>query len=155
MHIVRLSIALAVVWLLLSGHYNPLMLCFGAVSVALVVMITKRMQVVDRESYPLTINLSVVRYMVLLTVKIIQSNWDVVLRITGIRPTTSRFVTLPLPSDDELTNVIYANAITLTPGTASIAIVGDSLLVHTISEESAKALLEGEIAEILPEAKLP
>ena len=153
MHIVRLSIALAVVWLLLSGHYNPLMLSFGVFSIAAVMLITQRMRVVDKESYPLAVNLSVLTYMVTLTVKIIQSNWDVVLRITGLRPTTSRFVRLPLPSDDELTNVIYANAITLTPGTASVAIEDNTLIVHTISEESARALLAGDIADILPRAK--
>ena len=49
---VTLTIALALLWFLLSGHTEPLILAFGALSVAFVVWLSRRMSVVDGESYP-------------------------------------------------------------------------------------------------------
>lgn len=151
MHVIRLGMVLALLWLFLSGHYTALMLAFGGCSIAFVIYLTSRMDDVDKEAYTILINLSVLTYLSRLCIKVIASNWDVVLRITGIKPVTSRFVELPLPSDDELTNVIYANAITLTPGTASITMEKGKLLVHTMSEEGAQALLDGDMEVILPD----
>ena len=41
------------VWLLLSGHLEPLMLGLGLASVLLTVILIRRMTLIDHESYPL------------------------------------------------------------------------------------------------------
>jgi multicomponent Na+:H+ antiporter subunit E len=41
--------------------------------------------------------------------------------------------------------VLYANSITLTPGTVSIRVHGTKITVHAIADEVADDLLEGEM----------
>ena len=45
----------------------------------------------------------------------------------------------------ELGQVIYANSITLTPGTVSMRVSEDSILVHAIAAAPAAALEAGEM----------
>ncbi len=49
-----LTLFLAIVWLLLSGHFEPLILSFGAASVVFVVFLAHRMDVIDHEGHPST-----------------------------------------------------------------------------------------------------
>ena len=146
----RLSITLALLWLLLSGHYNPLMLLFGAVSVAFVVWLTSRMDEVDKDRFTLFVTRDFVVFLARLFKRVITSNIDVSLRILGLRPINPRFVEVDMPFDDELSRVLYANAITLTPGTSSISMQGNKLLVHAISEEGANDLVTGDMLGIMP-----
>ena len=45
----------------------------------------------------------------------------------------------------ELGRVILANSITLTPGTVSVVLQGDRILVHALSFEGAEEDLSGEM----------
>jgi multicomponent Na+:H+ antiporter subunit E len=78
------------------------------------------------------------------------SNYDVTLRVLGIRPVQSTFITIEVPFDNDVAKVLYANAITLTPGSASIVLSDTTLLVHTISEQGAQDLAQGDILNIMP-----
>ena len=53
MRYLSLAALLAVLWLGLSGHFEGLILAMGAASVALVVWLARRMQVIDEEGMPL------------------------------------------------------------------------------------------------------
>jgi len=52
-----------------------------------------------------------------------------------------------------LSRVIYANAITLTPGTVSVKVdtSKESIMVHSLSIESAEDLCSGRMANAVPE----
>jgi multicomponent Na+:H+ antiporter subunit E len=148
--ILRLSLTLALVWLLLSGYFHNLMLFFGLCSVVIVVIINKRMYEVDGDNYTMHLTPDVLLYMLRLWKRILISNIDVTLRILGFKPAQSQFVTLPLRFKDDFSKVLYANAITLTPGSASITMTEDTLLVHTISDAGAQDLLDGDMERIIP-----
>ena len=45
----------------------------------------------------------------------------------------------------DLGQVIYANSITLTPGTISVDVANGEILVHALSFEGAETLMEGEM----------
>ncbi len=145
-HTLYLSIALAAIWLLNSGHYNPLLLCLGALSIALVVWIARKMDVVDHEGQPINATLKMPVYFVWLMKEIVLSNIDVVKRIwlapNSISPTVA---TLPLSQEDDMGRVIYANSITLTPGTVTLDLSDQEVTVHALTEEGLKALQEGEM----------
>jgi multicomponent Na+:H+ antiporter subunit E len=143
-------VILIVVWLLLSGIYEPLMLSFGVVSVFISLWLTKRMLRIDQEQYTFFVTISLVKFLGQLFYKIVVSNYDVTLRVLGIRPVQSTFITIDMPFDNDVAKVLYANAITLTPGSASIALSGHTLLVHTISEQGAQDLAQGDILNIMP-----
>lgn len=150
-HLLRLGVILVVIWLLLSGIYEPLMLSFGVISVLISLWLTKRMLRIDQEQYTFFVTLSLIKFLGQLSYKIILSNIDVTLRVLGIKPVESTFITIKVPFDNDVAKVLYANAITLTPGSASIALSENTLLVHTISEQGAQDLADGDILNILPE----
>ena len=58
---------------------------------------------------------------------------------------TPRLVRVPLSQSNELATVIYANSITLTPGTVSVDIEGDEIIVHALTQELMDGLTEGDM----------
>ena len=60
-------------------------------------------------------------------------------------------ITLPLTQKSDLGRVIYANAITLTPGTVSVQLDRDTITVHALAKETADALATGEMARKVPD----
>ena len=104
----------------------------------------------DQERYTFFMGGSFIVFLYKLGIKVIQSNIDVSLRILGIRPVESTFVSIKMPFDDDVAKVLYANAITLTPGSSSIALSDDVLLVHTISEQNAIDLANNDMLDIMP-----
>jgi len=149
-HKVRLTIILVLTWLLLSGMFEPLMLGFGAASVIFAMWITGRMLRIDQERYTFFVTLSFISFLFKLSIKVIQSNIDVSMRILGFRPVESTFITIPMPFNSDVAKVLYANAITLTPGSSSIALSENSLLVHTISNQGATDLANNDMLKIMP-----
>lgn len=147
----RLAIILVATWILLSGMFEPLMLSFGVFTVIFTMWITNRMLNVDKEHYSLTVTFAFVSFLSKLAVKVVQSNIDVSLRILGFRPVESTFINIPMPFEDDVSKVIYANAITLTPGSSSIALSNDCLLVHTISTNGADDLANNDMLDIMPQ----
>jgi multicomponent Na+:H+ antiporter subunit E len=76
-HVLGLGLALAGLWILLSGIFQPLILIFGAVSCVLVLYICRRMDVVDHEAVPLQVRFGIIGYWIWLTREIAKSNYDV------------------------------------------------------------------------------
>ncbi len=145
-HTIYLSIALAAVWLLNSGHYNFLLLGLGALSIALVVWIAHKMDVVDHEGQPINATMKMPVYFAWLLKEILLSNIDVVKRIWlspgSISPTVG---TLKISQKDDMGRVIYANSITLTPGTVTLDLQDDEVTVHALTEEGLSELSKGEM----------
>ena len=143
-HSLSLGAVLFIVWLLLSGHYEPLTLSFGVFSCALVVVITQRMDVIDREGHPIHLTWNALTYWPWLLWEIAKANVDVGRRVLSpdmpISPTMIRVKT---SQKSDLGRVIYANSITLTPGTIAVDVTGGEILVHALSREAARDLEEG------------
>ena len=150
-HFVGMFFALGLLWLLLSTYFQPLLLGFGVFSVLLTIWIVHRMDVIDHESRPLHLTRLLPKFWVLLFWEIIKSNIDVVLQVLGVRPISPTLSSIALPQKTDLGRVIYANAITLTPGTVSIELNPEQVLVHTLSTDAADELRRGYLASIVPE----
>lgn len=139
LHALSLAVLLFTLWLLLSGHYVPLLLGLGAASVLFVVALARRMDVIDHESVPIHLRLrAVAGYWLWLIKEIAKANLAVTRLVLARQPAISPtlFPTRPLQRTD-LGRVIYANSITLTPGTVSVVVEGDTLLVHALTREGA------------------
>lgn len=146
LHAVSLSVVLYVLWLLLSGHYEPLLLILGAASCGLVLWIAHRMDVVDHEGHPLHLTWEVLTYWPWLLWEIVKSNIEVAGLILSPRmPISPKIIKVTATQADELGYVIYANSITLTPGTVSLYVRGNTIGVHAITEQMAEALETGEM----------
>ena len=146
MRSISLGGALLVIWLLLSGHYDALLISFGVLSCALVTAIAVRMDLVDREGHPIYLIARALRYWPWLVWEIVKANWDVARRVLSPGPNISpTLVHVSASQKTDLGQVIYANSITLTPGTVSVDVAGGTILVHALSREGAAALQEGDM----------
>ena len=145
-HAVSLMVALAVVWLLLSGHYTPLIVGLGAFSCAFVTWIALRMDVVDREGHPIHLSWRAPFYWSWLLWQIVKSNFAVArIIVSPSLPISPELVKVDASQSDDLGRVIFANSITLTPGTVSIYVWSNSVEVHALTRETADDLRTGEM----------
>ena len=120
-HAVTLGLGLVSLWLLMSGHYTPLLLSFGAASCIFVVLIARRMDVTDREAVPLQLTVGVFGYWVWLVKEIAKANYDVTRLILDPKlPISPRMIRVPASQKSDLGLVVHANSITLTPGTVTV-----------------------------------
>ena len=144
LHAISLSAVLFGTWLLLSGYFTPLLISFGVLSLAIVVGIAWRMDVIDHESHPIHLTWRLPAYWIWLLIEIIKANFDVAKTILGIGESASPNVVTVKPSQrTELGQVIYANSITLTPGTISIELENGEITVHALTQGSANDLSTG------------
>jgi len=148
MRYIRYSLFVAVVWLLLSGHYTPLILALGAVSVLIVVWFMWRMERVDEKLDVLPMRPRLLYYLLWLMWQVVLSNIDLVRRIWDpnlpIRPTWQRLDTKVTSS---LAKTLYANSITLTPGTLTTDVREDHFMVHSLSPDGIEDLRKGGMEE--------
>ena len=138
--------ALFAFWLLLSGYFSPLLLALGLVSVLGVTFIVRRMDSIDGEPNLVEVSASGLRYGGWLIWAVVKSNIDVARRIwhpaLPIRPTWAR-IDVGLTSPRQIT--LYANSITLTPGTLTTDVEDGHFLVHALSEDGIDDLRGGEM----------
>lgn len=145
-HIISLMIALSLLWLLNSGHYTPLILFLGAISVALVVYITLVIEIIDEETYPVHITLRLIPYWGWLFKELVLANIDVAKRVwIGKKAIYPVVKTLPVSQSTDMGKVIYANSITLTPGTITVDLAENELTVHSLTPAGMDALESGEM----------
>ncbi|MDP7062742.1 MAG: Na+/H+ antiporter subunit E [Planctomycetota bacterium] len=146
MYYLVLTAALYLFWVLLSGHYTALILSLGAASVLLVVWFLRRMDRIDGEASFMPITPGLVAYLWWLMCAVIKANIVVVKRIWApnlpISPTWTRLET---EINTPLKKTLYANSITLTPGTLTTNAHRDHLWVHCLTQDNAAKLREGEM----------
>lgn len=146
LHALSLGLVLFGLWLALSGFFKVLLLSLGAVSVAAVVWIAHRMDVIDHEGHPVHLTGRAFLYWPWLIKEIVKANLDVaravVSRKMPIRPTVME---VKSSQETELGQVIYANSITLTPGTVTIGIDRDIMAIHVLTPNAAEGLQSAEM----------
>ena len=79
--------------------------------------------------------------------EIIKATLDVARRIVslGPPPIAPRIIRVRASQESELAQVIYANSITLTPGTISIDVSDGEILVHALHADAARGVEEGSM----------
>jgi multicomponent Na+:H+ antiporter subunit E len=149
-HALSLLLVCFATWLLLSGHFSsPLLLSFGVLSSLVVAFIAWRTERVDPETPTLRLNLHphILLYWPWLLWQIIKSNLDVAKIILDPKlPISPTMIRIKAPQRTDLARVIYANSVTLTPGTVTTYLKGHVMEVHALTREAADAVLEGEMS---------
>lgn len=135
-----LAAALAVLWFGLSGETAPLFLGLGLVSIVLVLVLAARLHILDRDASPYHRIVQHLLYFGWLLIEIVKSNIAVILRILGPRNAIDPvIVRVHSTTKTDLGRALFANSITLTPGTVTADVDGDQLVVHALVRESAPA----------------
>lgn len=149
LHGLVLGASLVAFWLLLSGYFTePLLLSLGAVSVVFTVWIALRIDRHDGERVRMRVDVAILRYWTWLLAEIFKSNVDVAKLILAPKLALSpRMVRVKATQATDMGVVIYANSITLTPGTVTVDIDGDELVVHAITQGMADGLTGGDMGD--------
>ena len=147
--IIFLTIALTALWFMLSGYFDvPLLLFFGAASIALCVWLAVRARVLDDEGAPLELGFGIVSYWAWLFFEIGKANLIVAREALAITPKLSpQMVRVPAKQTSVSGRVIFAQSITLTPGTVSVDLKHGDVLVHALTEELADIEAMAEMGE--------
>lgn len=144
MRIVSLAGFLFAFWLALSGHYTPALIAVGAGCAVLCALAAKQMRVADSEGHPIHLFLGALTYFPWLAWEIAKSAWAVTKII--VNPSLPISPTMTVVKGSQRTPLgvnIYANSITLTPGTITVGVNGDELIVHALVKGGADDVQSG------------
>lgn len=137
---ISLAAALGIVWMLWSGHTEPFLLALGLISILAVVGICWRMQILDSEAVPIQLGIRpFIQYLPWLLKEIVVANLDVTRRVLAKElPIAPTMIQIQTRQRTDLGRVIFANSITLTPGTVSVTMAGDLITVHALTPSEAE-----------------
>lgn len=138
---------LVALWLLMSGIYDkPLILAFGAASVVISLVIAYRMDSADGERLHIPISVwETLKYTIWLLIEIAKSNWSVTrIILSGKEPERQKLFMVPVTQKSEIGQVVFANSITLTPGTITVETENEQFIVHALDfgDEDMEGLAE-------------
>ena len=129
---------LVILWLILTSTFNSQEFLLGISICFIIALITHKFYI--KLGFP-SINFKrfyfFVIYILVLFYEIVKANLDVALRI--IRPSlpiNPGVVIIKTRLKSDIAKTILANSITLTPGTFTLDIQGDKLLIHWIDVEA-------------------
>lgn len=143
---VILGLSLFGLWLLLSGHFEPLILAFGVLSCLFVVYLAWRMDREDRYDFPLILTWHLLGYWLWLIKEIAKANVNVARVILDPKlPISPIMVPFRACQKSDLGRMIYANSITLTPGTITTGTEGEILRIHALTWHDVDGREEDEM----------
>jgi multicomponent Na+:H+ antiporter subunit E len=149
-----LLLMLAGAWLLWSGgyswpgaaHYHGITLSLGIASVTVVLLLTRRLLRVAGAEHAIPFGLGHILYLPWLVAEIVKANIDVTRIVLSQEMAISpRLIRIRASQKTHLGQVVYANSITLTPGTVSLDLRDGEILVHALTHDTAEGVLTGEM----------
>ena len=151
-HAASLFVVCGALWLLLSWQTKPLLLGLGLASVVLTLIVALRMEILDHESHPLALSPKLLRYWVWLGGQVVLSSLAVSLAVVAprgrIAPATAR---IPTGERSDIGCTIFANSITLTPGTVSMIVEDSFIEIHSLNGDNIASLHQGEMLRRIPD----
>ena len=139
MHIILSVLVLFALWLLMSGIYKPMIVWLGLASACVAVYLVRRMDAIDGYKVGLPLNLvKFIGYLVWLLGEIAKSNIAVTrLILSPNMKLRQHLFRTPNTQKSEVAEVIFANSITLTPGTITVETEKDAFWVHAVSYDES------------------
>ena len=148
---VALFVVLVGSWLLWSGFWDPnaywLVLLLGFASCVGVLALTMRMQGGDFQQQGVGFWIRLVLYIPWIIWEITKANIDVAKCIIApsIWPISPHMIRVKASQKTAVGQTLYANSITLTPGTISLDIRNNVILVHALTNGTAEGLQDGSM----------
>ena len=137
-YLIALSIGMAAYWLALSGYLDkPMLLVLGVISIVLVAALVWRMKIADEETVPYGFFPLTFVYFTWLFREIAKANIDVIKAV--LKPeldVTPGWLHVKATPQSDMGKTMFANSITLTPGTVSVSMEGDNILVHALLSDT-------------------
>ncbi len=135
-----LFVTLFLFWLVLSSSFAVESLIIGIITSIAITVYSKNIVFEEEETslYKFSGAIELVRFTWILIVEVIKANIGVVkIVLDPSLPISPKFVVVPIPDNlkKDFNKVLYANAITLTPGTLTVDILEEGYLIHAINED--------------------
>lgn len=139
-------VAFSVLWVLLSWHFEPLIVACGVLSVAGTVAIMRRLDLMDTEGAPFEFTLRVLLFIPWLVREIVVANLQMARVILSPRLRIQpHLIRVPANQRTAVGLAIHANTITITPGTISLDVRDGVILVHAVTDAAATQDGSGDI----------
>lgn len=145
MQSIVLFVSLMAFYVVLSGQiHNGFLMIAGVVCCAAITALSRRLGIVDDEGIPYQHWLRTLAYLPYLVKEVIKSNIDVMKIVLRPGPLRVRpqMVKVPHSLQTSYGLVTYCNSITLTPGTVTIEVGDNELLVHCLSDDFASGVAD-------------
>jgi len=144
--ILILAVLLIAAWVLWSGYLKPLLLGLGALSCLLTVWIVRRMGYFDDENFAFHYDWRLLGFWAWLGREVVVSSFEVARVVLRRRLVVEpKVVNIDGSGLGPVDLALLGNSITLTPGTLTLDVHEDRLLVHALTAEGAAALERGEM----------
>lgn len=123
-----------ILWLLLVGNLSVVEVVAGFIVSTLTAMfVLEKTTLFDDIRIELRAPLSLVAYLGVFLIELVRANLDMARRVLSPTiPLKPELVRVKTTLESDLGKLVLANSITLTPGTLSVDIEGDEILVHWI-----------------------
>ena len=102
-----------------------------------VVVFSARLGVLDNEGFPLKLVGNLLLYIPWVIRQIISSNIQDAKVVLNPKRIHSHLIQVPVTQKAVIGQVIHANTITVTPGTVSLDVTDDRILVHALTDDAA------------------
>lgn len=130
--------ALAAFWFAMSGQTAPLFLALGVLSVLLTLWLCARLGIIDRNASPYHRAPQLMVWLAWLVGEIVKSNIHVLRRVLGpMNSIEPAVVKVNGGCESDLAMTLFANSITLTPGTVTVEVQRGEFLVHALDGAAA------------------
>lgn len=144
------TLVLSLTWAAWSWHLEPIVVGFGILSVILTVVVASRLKILDSEGEPFEINFRLIAYLPWLAKEVLLANIAVARVILDPKlPIHPHLIRLRAKQRTSLGQVIFANTITLTPGTISLDLRDNVLLVHALDDGMAQEDNTGTTSQMI------
>ena len=144
----KITLLLTILWIFFSGNKDPLMISCGVIAIVFTVSVSIYTNIISSNSY--IVKLTFFKYVWVLIRDVLYSSFKMVKIIysekLNVNPGTV-MMNVKLLSDQE--KVLFANLITMTPGTFVIAIEGDNFLIHALNKDDLEFKNNKEITTLL------
>ena len=123
----------------MSGIYLPLTIGFGLISAVLCIWIISKLELISEDNFQERFYLvRLLKYLAWLTVEIGKSDWAITKVI--LSPTINtrhRLIEVPCNQGTDFGKMLFANSITITPGTVTVETETDRFIVHSLTDNAA------------------
>lgn len=139
-------------WIIFNGNFTTEILCFGVIIAGVVFAFMCRFMdySLKKEAVFYKKTIWFLAYILLLVKEIIKANLAIIPRILTIEEEMEPvIVTFRTSLKSDLTRVLLANSITLTPGTITVRLEEDVYTIHCLDTSLAEGLENSEFEKLL------
>ncbi len=140
-------------WMLLRGTFDIMDLSIGLIIAILVSVFSQKLSIKPEEGINVIANIiNIFRFLGIFLKDIVKANIQVASLVLQKQPQLEpEFVHLPLKVKTRVARSILGNVISLTPGTLSVEVEEERIIVHVLTEIAKEELKSSPLQDILVE----